>query len=262
MQTTTAENRTGEQACLVGTKAMEEAVQQLSPPSIIDTALADQLRETCAIEAEPLGSIPAPRDARGLPKQGLEKRKGNDPETFVDKMGERIAFERGGVRLYDALMVKYLAMVEKGILLPNAAECLQSMKEESAGIDADETALSTMQRIRSEELAHFQMLCEAVKEMGADPSAQTPCADATAVAAFGLAQVVSDARTTLAQALNAMLTAELTDNAGWELLIQLAEQSGKKKLAERFRLALGEEAEHLRIVRAWHCALVTMADGV
>lgn len=45
------------------------------------------------------------------------------------------------------------------------------------------------------------MLSEAIVDMGGDPTAQTPCADVSAVAAMGLIQVLTDPRTTLAQGL-------------------------------------------------------------
>jgi hypothetical protein len=58
-----------------------------------------------------------------------------------------------------------------------------------------------------------------------------------------------------------MLTAELTDNAGWELLVQLAEDAGETELAGRFLGALGEEQEHLAIVQGWLTMLVSERAG-
>jgi hypothetical protein len=100
-----------------------------------------------------------------------------------------------------------------------------------------------------------------MQQMGGDPTAQTPCADSIATASMGLIQVLTDPRTTLAQCLNAILTAELTDNAGWELLITLAEDAGETELAGRFLGALAEEQEHLAIVRGWLTALVARGAG-
>jgi hypothetical protein len=116
-------------------------------------------------------------------------------------------------------------------------------------------------RIRSDELGHFQLLCESVKSIGGDPTAQTPCADVTAAASMGLMQVITDPRTTFAQCLNAILTAELTDNAGWELLIQLAEESGHSSLTPQFSQALRAEQEHLVIIRGWLQALLMNGAG-
>jgi rubrerythrin len=125
----------------------------------------------------------------------------------------------------------------------------------------NETALLTLQRIRAEELGHFRLLCDLVVQLGGDPTAQTPCADVTAAASMGLMQVITDPRTTLAQCLNTILTAELTDNAGWELLGELAQEAGQAGLAEPFSRALEAEQRHLSIVRHWLKALLTSEAG-
>ena len=55
----------------------------------------------------------------------------------------------------------------------------------------------------------------------------------------------------MAQCLQAMLTAELTDNAGWELLIKLADSLGYDDVKTEFETALAHEEEHLLNVRNW-----------
>jgi hypothetical protein len=78
---------------------------------------------------------------------------------------------------------------------------------------------------------------------------------------MGLIQVLTDPRTTLAQSLNAILTAELTDNAGWELLAQLAEEAGESELTGKFLGALSQEQEHLLVIKAWLATLVSERAG-
>ena len=70
--------------------------------------------------------------------------------------------------------------------------------------------------LSSEQQTHnyFQLVCEAIEQLGGDPTAMTPCADLVGVQSMGLWQSVSDPRTTLAQCLNTMLVAELADHAG------------------------------------------------
>jgi rubrerythrin len=48
-----------------------------------------------------------------------------------------------------------------------------------------------------------------------------------------------------------MLSAELSDNAGWELLIELARTSGEDQLVERFTTAAEAEERHLAQVQTW-----------
>ena len=70
------------------------------------------------------------------------------------------------------------------------------------------------------------MLQAAIEQLGGDPTAVTPSANLQATAAHGIQKVVVDPRTTLLQ-LEAALVAELTDNACWEALIELAQEAGR-----------------------------------
>lgn len=245
--TTTGSNRTGAATAEDGVREMLEANERWAPQQTPDTSLSDADRKLYISDSDPVGSIPPPVTIQGMLKTGLNKMMGERPEMLMDKIGERIAFERTGTRLYDALIVKYQALAETdgepGLPVP---------------LDASAESVSdTLLRIRSEEHQHFLMLCEVMRSMGGDPTAQTPCADVIATASMGIMQVVTDPRTTLAQSLNAMLTAELTDNAGWELLISLAVDAGEDEIADRFRAALVEEEQHLVTVRTWVTALAT-----
>jgi hypothetical protein len=249
--TATGPNRTGAAINPKGIESMLDAVRDLSPLTPISTLQMDVERQRYISEADSVGSIPPPKSAL---KNAGARLKGAAASTIMsvllDKLGERIAFERTGTRLYSALITKYLALTNSGEPpLPSAT---------SAG---EEPALDTLTRIRDDELGHFRMLTECVANLGGDPTAQTPCADVTATASMGLLQVVSDPRTTLAQCLNAVLTAELTDNAGWELLGELAELAGQTQLVEPFTAALAAEQEHLAIVQEWLRSLVTEASG-
>jgi len=262
--TSTGMNRTGAKVSPQATQAMTEAVSLYSPPEPIDTSASDAERMTYISESEAVGSIPPPLSVRGVLQAGLAKIKGGQPSLFLDKIGERIAFERTGTRLYDALIVKYQALSELGSEALDPAESLIDMSTEgmhALAPVAGESPAETLTRIRNEEVQHFQLLCEAMEQLGGDPTAQTPCADVQATASMGLMQVVTDPRTTLAQCLNAMLTAELTDNAGWELLISLADDAGQPEIAGRFLGALTQEQEHLVIIKAWHTALVSTGAG-
>lgn len=245
--TTTGGNRTGAAMAEDGVRAMLEANERWAPIEPIDTTLADADRGVYVIESDAVGSIPPPATIHGMLKTGFDKLLGERPEVLMDKIGERIAFERSGTRLYDALIVKYETLVEGG-----------QMPDLPVPLDAgDADVPATLERIRAQEHEHFLMLSEVMTSLGGDPTAQTPCADVTGVASMGIMQVVTDPRTTFAQSLNAVLIAELADNAGWELLISLAEQAGETDIAQKFQRAMAEEEEHLVTVKAWLTALVT-----
>jgi hypothetical protein len=155
--------------------------------------------------------------------------KGEKASVFLDKLGERLAFERTGTRLYEAVLAKMPA----------------------AKLDKGSLTINEMRRFRDEELAHMHLVKSAIEGMGGDPTAQTPCADLTGVHGMGLVQAVTDPRTTLTQCLETLLIAELADNDGWKILISMAEALGQDDLARRFTTALAEEDQHLAAVRSW-----------
>ena len=149
--------------------------------------------------------------------------------VFLDKLSERLAFERTGTRLYEALLNK-----------------CDALGEQSPG-----PTLEDIEHIGREELEHFLLINKTIAEIGGDPTVQSPSADVAGVASMGIMQVLTDPRSSMAQCLQAMLTAELTDNAGWELLINLADNLGYDDLKTEFESALANEEEHLLNVRNW-----------
>lgn len=225
-------NRTGVQMSPFDVDEQLRATDRLAPDAPGDASMLADLRSRYVAEASPIGSIPVPGTMKGLLKTGVDKLTGHRPELLVDKLGERLAYERSGSRLYDALIAKCASLPDPGL------------------------PIDELRAIRDEEIRHFHLVAEAIVSLGADPTAQTPCADAMGVATMGLMQVVTDPRTTVAQSLDAALVAELADNAGWDLLCELARRSGHDALAERFESALLAEREHLDKVRGWLHAVV------
>jgi hypothetical protein len=156
------------------------------------------------------------------------------PEVFVDKLGERLAFERTGTRLYEALINKCEARGESSSLLP----------------------LTEFKRFRDEEHRHFLLVTECMRKLGADPTAVTPCADIAGVEALGLVQVLTDPRTSISQSIQAILVAELADHDGWEGLISLAKLMNEKEMGDQFQAALDEETIHLETTRRIYADLI------
>lgn len=189
-----------------------------------------EARANYAAEAEPVGSIPS----RTGPPQGLDSTPGgpSDPrfEVLIDKLGERLAFERISTRLYEAFLSK----------LRTDSDQLPKVSRDKLG------------RFRDEKVRHFNLVADAMDRISADATAQTPSADVTGVASLGLLQVVDDPRTTPAQCLEVLQTAELTDEAGWELLIELALVLGEDEMAVEFHGALQEERHHLAMIEHWY----------
>jgi hypothetical protein len=222
-------NRTGLQMSPIDAKRLLENTAMTTPPTGGPDLLM-ALRGDYIDEAGVVGTVPPPGTVTGVVKSGAEMLTGDRPQVLIDKLGERLAFERGGTRLYDALLAK----------------CGGG----AAALDA-EVPLDVLERFRHEEAAHALMLAAALEKLGADPTAMTPCADLVGVESQGLMQAITDPRTTLSQSLHAMLVAELADHQGWQLLIALAEQMGHDGLAHDCRTAFEEEERHLASIRAW-----------
>jgi rubrerythrin len=220
-------NRTGAQMSPEDTERMVEATRLFPADVPGDVAQLSEERQEAVLDADLLGSVPVPGSVKGMIKSSIDKLRGKNPEVLIDKLGERLAFERTGVRLYDAMLVKA-----------------------STAPGGDPELAETLRRIRQEEHAHMLQLRDAIETLGADPTAMTPCADVVGVKSLGVLQVLTDPRTSVSQCLNAILTVELEDNDAWEMLIELTREAGHPNIASSFEQALEEEAEHLATIRA------------
>jgi hypothetical protein len=221
-------NRTGVKTSPVHARAMAENAEAV-PAAPAEAAAMALTRAEFSQDAPPAGTMPVPGSLRGMAKAAMKALQGEKASVFLDKLGERLAFERTGVRLYDAVLAKLPASVTReGTLEP-----------------------SELRRFREEELAHLHLVRDAIEDLGGDATAVTPCANLAGVQAEGLVKAVTDPRTTLTQCLDAILTAELADNDGWKTLVALAEGLGFDDLARRFTDALAEEDVHLQSIRTW-----------
>lgn len=225
-------NRTGMAAAPQRTQEMLAGMEEFPPSSQGSAEDLAQVRISYAKAAEPLGSVPLPADVKGKGTSAAKAAKGAQPLLLTDKLGERLAFERTGTRLYEMLVSKH----------------------EAFGSFAGGPSREDLEHIRQEEFQHFTLLQSVIKQLGGDPTAVTPSADLHATAAHGIQMVIVDPRTTLLQSLEAILIAELADNACWEALIALAQQAGEEALVAPFEHALTAEQEHLQKVQAWLAA--------
>lgn len=210
-------NRTGIATSPVQTEEMVVLGDEVPQQEIENDNFEDyvQLKRVSCREAGLIGSVP----------QGLTAAIDGRQEILIDKLGERLAFERSGVRLYDALLLK----------------CEESQLD---------LPLTELRKIRDDEQAHFWLLKETLLQLGADPTAETPCADVAALASVGLVQALNDPRITVIQALNTILSAELTDNAGWDLLVRLSENAGlSDSMIASFKDAQSVEERHVHIIQ-------------
>jgi ferritin-like metal-binding protein YciE len=225
-------NRTGIATSKDAAARMIEGTSEFPPNTPGDERSISEVRELFAKEAEPLGSLPLPPNVKGVVSTAVNALKGARPTQFIDKLGERLSFERTGVRLYEALISKYTSFGG----FPGGPE------------------LTKLEENMREEHEHMRLLTDVLTRLGNDPTVMTPSADLHATMTKGILEVMVDARTSLVQCLEALLLVELADNDGWESLIEMARQAGDASIVEVFEQALAEEADHLEDVRAWLAA--------
>jgi hypothetical protein len=209
-------------------KTAEGAVKLTVPPAGDSFSALASTRIDYMKESEALGTVPMPASPKGMFSALMAKIKQGD-HGFIDKLGERIAFERTGTRLYEALLSKY-----------------EGSSDKSGYPD-----ISILRQFYNEERQHFLICCEAMEDIGGDATAMTPSADVCGVAAAGWVQAMSDPRINFKQSLEIILQAELVDNDCWDVLIEMATDLGLDDLVTKFERAKEEEEVHLEMVRRW-----------
>ncbi|HET7570682.1 MAG TPA: ferritin-like domain-containing protein [Gammaproteobacteria bacterium] len=230
-------NRTGIQASPFDMQKLEEIASK-APARPAEELKASSMRQDFMKHTEGFGSVAPPGSVKGMATTAMEAIKGHKPATLIDKLGERLAFERSGVRAYEAVLVKFDAL----------------------GTWEGGPSHDLLLHQRDEELEHFNMLTDIIEQLGADPTTMTPSADLASLAGSGVFKVLGDPRTTLPQALQALQILEITDLEGWIGLIDLADGIGQQELATKFRQAQETEETHQARVREW-LSKATLADA-
>jgi hypothetical protein len=225
-------NRTGAGPVPERLDAMVAGTREFPPSSRGSAKDIAGVRIAYAAEAEPPGHVPAPLGLGNKVKTLAKSAMGSHFTQLIDKLGERLAFERTGTRLYEALVSKHAAY----------------------GSFAGGPTEADLQHILAEEHRHFELLRAAIMRMGGDPTALTPSANLHATASKGIGAVLVDPRTSLLDGLEAVLIAELTDAEGWDTLLALAGEAGEGALASEFEEARRNEADHVQKVRGWVAA--------
>jgi hypothetical protein len=235
--TRTGHNRTGIRTSPFDMQELEQIASK-APARAVEGLKASSMRREYMKQTDGFGSVPPPASLKGAAKTAIEAIQGHKPTVFIDRLGERLAFERAGVRAYEAVLTKFEAL---------------------GSWDGGPTHDLLMEQ-HDDELEHFRFLTDTIEGLGADPTAMTPSADLTALSAEGIFKVLADPRTTLPQALQGILMLEDADMEGWQLLIGLADGIGQDTLADRFREAHETEETHQARVREW-LAKAVLADA-
>jgi rubrerythrin len=140
-------------------------------------------------------------------------------DALADKLCERLAVETGGVGIYQAAIAK---------------------------ID-DPTVAARLRHFMDEEAEHRDLLEAYLSRLGVEDR-ETPSARLAKHEGEAYLKLIGEAETP-AQVLNIMLTIELMDENGWEMIINLGRDLGDDDMVRTLNMALQDEKEHLRGVR-------------
>ncbi len=157
----------------------------------------------------------------------MEKLARKNRAFVLDTLCARLAFERTGVTLYDAVIDK----IER-----NAEPRYHPI-------------VGRLRKIRDEEQEHADWLVEQIRLLGGDPDAATDLAQLETEEGAGIKHVIVDGHQKGIHVLHALLAAELADNAGWDVLVKLAGEAGDGVAKAAFARRLAEEAKHLLFLR-------------
>lgn len=223
-------NRTGLAASPLDAEKMLEVTAMTQPSADGDAEDTLAPRKLYAKEAPaPHGTVPPPASLKEAATTLIKGLTGQKATVLVDKLGERLAFERAGVRLYEGLIAKF----------------------DVFGTWEGGPSREDLERIHADEHRHFMLVKSIIERLGSDPTTVTPSANVHAVASMGIVKVISDPRMNLKECIEAIAVAELTDNDCWANLVELLRASGHEELAEEAEDALLQEREHLSMVRDW-----------
>ncbi|WP_438021366.1 ferritin-like domain-containing protein [Sorangium sp. So ce315] len=148
-------------------------------------------------------------------------------DKAIDLLNERLTYERATVRLYDSIVEKIGRSADPSLL----------------------NLLGQLREHRDQEKEHEEWLEAQIRGLGGDAHAETEMSRLIAIESQGIQQVVLDGDQNPAHLFHALLTAELVDNAGWQLLLELADEADDDEAREEFRKRLHEEEDHLILTR-------------
>ncbi len=156
-------------------------------------------------------------------------------DALVDKLCERLAAETGGIDLYQAALEK---------------------------ID-DPAVAPRLKRFLRDEMAHRDLLATYLDRLHVSDR-ETRSARLARHEADAYIKLVGEAET-MAQVLNVLLTFELMDENGWEMLIDVGRDVPDDDMVRTLDRARRDEKEHLRGVRGMlaglHRTMMTPAEA-
>jgi len=116
-------NRTGIATSPLLSAEMVAGARAVVPRGTPEDWLANPQHSTYIADAEPVGTMPPPANLRGIAKSALKALQGEKASVLLDKLGERLAFERSGSRLYESFLPNWRCSAPRraGLRWPRSA---------------------------------------------------------------------------------------------------------------------------------------------
>ena len=164
----------------------------------------------------------------------MERLASENREKLIDLLKERFTFECTGVKLYDKVLQR----------LTVTPELLNGLRV------AEYRSLSEKLRsIRDEEQEHAEWLAGQIELLGGNPRRKGDASYFVTREAAGIEDVILHTESPIPQLFHALLAAELSDTAGWDLLMMLADEAGDYRARAEFERRFQEEERHLQTIR-------------
>ena len=148
-------------------------------------------------------------------------------DKLIDVLNERLTFERIGVQLYDRILDV-------------------TSRSNLEGIDP---MIGELRKFRNEEKEHEEWLEAQIRSIGGTAHEDTERSRLVMEESKGIGDVILRGEESLPHMIHALLAAELVDNAGWDLLVQLADEAGDHGAKREFKHRLHQEEKHLLFLR-------------
>ena len=148
-------------------------------------------------------------------------------DKVIDLLTERLAFERTAVKLYDSIVLKLGRRTD-----PEIARLMPQLKEH-----------------HDQEREHEAWLEVEIRVFGGDTHAETDLSRLIEIESEGFEKVVHCGDGEPVHLLHALLSVELVDTSGWQLLLELADAAEDDDARRGFRQRLHEEEDHLIFAR-------------
>lgn len=147
-------------------------------------------------------------------------------DAVIALLCERLEGERAAVMLYDAVIGK-----------------LRTSNEEGA-----RRILPTIHEHRNEACEHEEWLAKTIESLGGSPHVRSAEAELVRRESAGMIDIVRN-DDDMQHLLHALMSAELLDNAGWDLLVELADEANDIEALRELERRKSEQEDHLVFLR-------------